>query len=442
MDELSSYEKELKFLNKLVSLCINSISYYSKFLFTNMNTYWDIYINEENSGKKRNIALEKLEKSIDKLKDKVYGDVGNLNKLLLKINDEISSNYENDKEKKNLCHEIDECINERDILIYFISLYKKIELKKNKILNKKRIDTENNLEVGDIPTIKRTYCDSDGHWYANISIKNNNIVIDKKRFEKEVLLYNKCLEDGNLVFVDYVINKKKMSPYEKRRRNYIKSMFELEKRILELKDKKIDMIYPLDKVYGCAKDIVDNLYKELFDYVEEKDILDSLKLMTIEAYGCERKLKIYNEIIENFNKIYNQVNDDIKEELYNYAISLKEGKDYNCFKKIEGVVPLVSDLYSLLSEKIIRNININFNFYKKNMRNLIIKTCNYMSIDDLVKFYYEFKSNLLNRKINNVNNLTNDYVILQKTICELISKINNLDIRAIPKMYLKEDIYF
>ena len=65
-----------------------------------------------------------------------------------------------------------------------------------------------------------------------------------------------------------------------------------------------------------------------------------------------------------------------------------------------------------------------------------------MNVNDLVRFYTEFKTILLSKRINNADKLNNLYIDLQKTICEMISLKNNLNVKAIPKMYLQENIYF
>lgn len=446
MNEVVAYDEKLKFLNKLIIISIKSIAFYSDFVGKNLLDNWQNYLNKENSNKKRNLLWDKINKSISKLSNKVYGDIGNLNALLNEIDKIIYSMQEdklyNKNDIKELREKIDSCVTERDLLILWLNQYKNIEMKENKILNNENKVIKKSKELETIPVIKRTYCDKNGYWYANISVKNGNIIIDNKRFEKEIYLYEKCLEEGKLVFVDYVINKKKISPYEKRRRNYIKSMFILESDMLNLKEKKVDMIYPLEKLYNCAEEIVNNLYRELFDYKKENDIFDALNKMTVKAYGSERKLQVYKEIFDYFNNSLKNNDVYVNDELYNYANTLKNGKDYKCFNEVEGTIPTIDDLYHLLSKKIIRNIDINYELYIYDIKNMIEETNKYMNIDDLVEFYHRFKEILLKKTMSNANIIAKNFVLLQKTICELISQRSHLNVKFIPQKFLEDEVIF
>lgn len=427
------------------SLIFNNIKYiknYSEFLSDSFYLNWNKLL----EAPKKERYFERINKNIDKLKkielrqlDEKYLQeiiIGNLlfiNTELKKYENRFSKKIMDDIQKKKSLGELIEYL----VDSYYSLLDKEVS-KDNKLSDAVSIikfkKKEEKVQVEDVKHEIILNVDKNGYYYYHIYFLEKVMHLDVNSFNLEVNNYNKNLlnNDQNPFYIDSDI---KYSSFEKRRRIYIKSMFDLDRTINNLINKDIDITYPIDKVVKCALDIVDNIYKEVVNYNDDKTILNKLMELTILNYGSRKKIGSYNRLIQKIENTIPMLDEITKLELLSAKDIIIE-KGYVEFRNIVNYIPDINDIYSAANEKIINYLCKNSIIIMKNFNNLQIYT-KYMNIKEIVKLYNDLKENML---INRVS--TKSFIDLQKNVFSLIKSRCDMSDDDIFSDVIKEEKIF
>lgn len=429
----SVFVNNMKIINMLISKLLEYIDKYSSSIANSLHIAWSNYQNKDSSTAKKERSIKKIEKKINQLINieakKKLNDQKSLDNLkgLVELSD-ISSKY-----KTNYIDMINDSLTYGELLEKLVLNYIEMEKKEEQQL-------QNIKEKVVLPKRKKDLViskvvDKNNYLYFNFKKKGDILLIDKKSLNNEYSLYCKCLKEktsfdiwNNLEY--------KLSPFEKRRKIYIQSMYNLEKELLELKNKKIDITYPIEKYYLYAKMLVDNLEKEVMFFDNDKSIFDKLKGMTLEKYGCDRLLTLYDELVMKVND--SELDEYVKLEFFRTANVYKKKSTYIEFKEIENVVPTLVNVLNIVNRRVINSVENNIKFYFVDFENKMIKMTKYMSIDEMILFYNVFK-NILFRKGLKINGLINKYMLLREVMVKLFIKKFSLDKDEIIDKYLGKD---
>lgn len=429
----SVFVNNMKIINMLISKLLEYIDKYSSSIANSLHIAWSNYQNKDSSTAKKERSIKKIEKKINQLINieakKKLNDQKSLDNLkgLVELSD-ISSKY-----KTNYIDMINDSLTYGELLEKLVLNYIEMEKKEEQQL-------QNIKEKVVLPKRKKDLViskvvDKNNYLYFNFKKKGDILLIDKKSLNNEYSLYCKCLKEktsfdiwNNLEY--------KLSPFEKRRKIYIQSMYNLEKELLELKNKKIDITYPIEKYYLYAKMLVDNLEKEVMFFDNDKSIFDKLKGMTLEKYGCDRLLTLYDELVMKVND--SELDEYVKLEFFRTANVYKKKSIYIEFKEIENVVPTLENVLNIVNRRLINSVENNIKFYFVDFENKMIKMTKYMSIDEMILFYNVFK-NILFRKGLKISGLINKYMLLREVMVNLFIKKFSLDKDEIIDKYLDKD---
>lgn len=432
---------ENQIIDKLFIFNLNYVNDYSEFLYNSLSLNWNNITSVSNNAR----HLDKIKKNLDKLY-KIENKksflinvqtiiVENKNKLE-EFNDSLSS-----KTLKKVLSQLDECSSLRDILQLYLNLYNDC----NKVKSKKKENLEEvvkSIKLKDNKCNKDNSCDKDlinklvfsegkdGKYYSNILIIANKMFLDKDSFDCEVALYNETLYKHK--YLDFLEDKKNYSTFEKKRRIYIKSMFEIDRNMVLLSQKKVDITFPVEKMFKIAKDLIDYIYIEIIEYEEATSVLKTLANLTIEAYGTKRKIKMYEELIDNtFDKL-NNVDDLVYQEVINTAKSVILKNGYRDFKNISTIFPTINDVYKAVNEKIISYLRRNINFVLSNKKDLSLFV-SYMSLKEIVDLYTIIKDEIYSNQLE-----TKYFIVIQKNIVSILTNKFDLTETDILSTILKE----
>lgn len=428
-----TYKKDV--INELFLLNIKYVNNYSEFVADSLSLNWNNYVNnKKNTINKLDKNISKIEVVENKRKESRLNQVIMVDNLLF-INNLIKEKQS--RYLKMIMEDIQELDSFSGLLRYYISLYE-IEKEKEvitenkdsleKIVNsiKMKKDTKGKMKKKEMVYSQ----DDHGSYYVHIKIQNNKMIFDKSSFEEEKKEYYNSLNDK----INFLDNDKKYkyTSFEKKRRIYIKSMFDIDCNLYSLIDKKIDITYPVDKVFRYAKDIVDNIYKEIVDFQPKKSVLNNLMSETIEAYGSKNKIKLYNKLINKINDELNNVDSFVYEEIVRTTDNLIRDSKYIEFRNVRGKFPVVSDLYQASNEKIKNYIKKNVLSIIKDLSCLDCYLVN-MNVLDVVDVYNIMKDCLV---MGNV--ATKKFVLLQEKIVSLICYKFKFREDIVYKEFLKE----
>lgn len=455
MNKFSIKNNNLKIINTLICLNIEKVKILSPNIYDSVLLNWNNYLDKTNGKNKLDRSIEKIKKAIEKLEkiEKKKLDQLDFNKILDE-NLEIIKKEENTQFKINLMENIERQSNFYLLLNELINLYLKeeqkikterVNLKNEMDMNLPKIKKENeNFEetsLIELPIFKKEvnrYSLVNNHIYANIDYVNGVMIFNEEAFIMENNDYSDNLKNKLLNFSNLNFNNYNLSPFEKRRRIYIQTMYDLDLELRLLIDKKVDIAFPLEKMYKCSKMFIDNIYKELIDNTNPSNVLDFLLNKTIEVYGCINKIDKYDYVYSKIMFDINQNSKYVIEELKNEAMRLKKSGTFIYFKNVEEIFPSKKDILKVLNEKIIANLNSNFNIFFKDM-SLVKSVTRFMTVDEVCDFYIAFKECM---SFSNTNISNKKYFELQSIICEIIKSSISMDNDRIIKEILKEDIIF
>lgn len=429
-------------LNKLYFYNLNFVFECSESLFNSLKIGWTNYIDEANSSNKKERNLEKVYKNIEKLEsiEKKKINTEFLNDIKGNNIKYFEANYVdgNLKYKKKVINQIKGINYLSEMFKYIIENY----IYFNNSEKKEKSSVVMLPRKKEVVEEKQSYIiDKNGYLYMNVIYENGAMILDKKSIDIEKRIYRKALQCEEEIF-EKIDSNTKLSPFEKKRRIYIQSMFDLEKNLLNLEQKSIDITYPIEKYFMYSKSIVDNLYKELTSFKENKmSVLNNLMDITIKNFGCGKLLGKYDYIVSRFIKKLSDADQYIIDELYDTSIRLKQ-TDYMDFKNIEGMVPSMIDIYQIVNKKIIRSVGVFITDYIKNIDYSINVVTKYMSVGEVVELYFEIKNVLLNNSLSYGNRLTKYLIDLQKIVVKIIKSKTSYDSEYILNEYLKEECLF
>lgn len=393
-------------------LCYSYLDSYSSFITCKIKDNLNEYINC--SVSKRNRYFDNLISNLNKIKDKEIKSYDNklFNMYISKIKDiidfDIESNYIT------------------DVLIEMLEDYNKSLINnKNKKYKKPFIYKNDDIQIDiELPKLK-----DNGLLLKNkkgINERFFNIfydsgkkmyVFDQRLFDLEFEKYINSINANEELLFDDLID---ISSFEKKRRKYIYSMLELEKKLNVLSAKEVNITTSLEIYFIISKQIVDEFYNDIvnnksFDYV----FLNELYRHTINTYGPKRQIENYKNVVNRFVDMYNKVPSYVSKELLVESYSLKSRNDYREFRDISCIVPMRIDIINAINKRISDELVNNVVSYIKNIDEILSKFTCFMSIDDVVLLYFNIRNSLSRNSIEYSVNLKS-FVRLQKSICILI----------------------
>ena len=361
----------------------------SKELLKKIILYMEKYNNKEESNYITfNITLESTDKT-------TINNIGNLLKYYVEL-------YVQSTMKKEKKDELQDIVNT-------------IKKKKNEVITK-----EKEIVYG---------VDNKGYYYTHIVFDNNKMILNSDSFNEEKKLYDKSLYEDKKELLD---KKYKFSSFEKKRIIYVNSMFQLDSCLCSLIDKKVDITYPVDKIFKCAKEIVDILYKELIEIPLKESVLHNLMVKSVEAYGSKRKIELYSKIIDSLNNTLSSSNKFVYDEIVNSSRELISDYGYNEFKNIKGIFPVVDDLYDIVNNNIRQYVVKNVSSIISNLSCLDCYT-KYMDVDKIVDIYNIMKQEMIGLRVS-----TSKYVLLQSKVVSLLVDRFSIDEDVVYTEYLNE----
>lgn len=429
------------FIEELINYNLESVSKYSQSIANSINIAWLNYIDSKNGQKKVDRSLDKIYKNVDKLKEieikkTTLEELEKIKKDNIEFIDAIYKKYLlNIKYKKRLIYRIKEADSLADIIKELIDTY---------IYDNRKIIKKDSLNIV-LPKMKEEkevkkelsfMIDKNSYVYVNLKLENGTMIIDSNSFMLENEDYKKALKENKDSF-SYIDKKLKYSPYEKKRRIFIQSMFDLEKGLMSLENKNMDITYPIDKYFFYSRMIVDNLYKELTNFSRtQNSVLHNLTELTIRAYGNDRLISKYDFIESEFRNKLIEVDEIVLNEFWSASNLLK--KSYPEYLEIKNIVPNILDLYRVLNVKILRGVGVLIDDYVKDFYYSINRVAKYMNSDDLISLYWEIKNVLL--KDSYKKNLLKKLIELQSVVSEILSDRFNESSEYVIKEYIKDEI--
>ncbi len=432
------------FINKLYIYNLNFVRSYSESLYNSLNIAWKNYTDEKNSCNKRERSIEKLNKNLDKLEiiETKKTNNRNLNEIIESNIQYINKIYNYDllslKYRRKVINLIEKVDGIYSILKYAVDTWivlnkcdgeKKQKNKENIILPKKKSKGEDKISY---------VIDKNNYLYTNVVLENGIMLFDKKSFEIENKRYKRAL-NSNMELFEQNEKNVKLSPFEKKRRIYIQTMFELEKNLILLEQKNIDITFPIEKYFEYSRLLIEYLYKDITDFSANKSsILNYLMNETKRTYGCERLLSKYDIIVVNLYKKIEGIDKFVLQELENVSNYSKE-IDYKEFNNITELVPSLIDIYKIINKKIIRNIGLFLKEFNNDIKGNIAKvTCN-MPSSYVIEFYYEIKNVLYRESVISISKLSSYLIELQQSIVSVLKDKLNTNEDIIFEEYLKEE---
>lgn len=443
-----SFVEKIELINMVFINTINYVNNYSEFIANSLYLNWQKII--ETTKKDR--YLEKLNKNIEKIKkfevkqvnDKFIQEVIVSNLLLINKNlKNVDSRY-----CKRMMEEIQKFKYISLILIYLLDEYLKCygnssknniksEQSVNNIKPNKSHDIEKDdlIELPQMKAVAMVSFDKSENCYVHIKIIDSKMILDEESFKLEKEKYHSALiKNEEEPFI--TDNTLRYSSFEKKRRVYVKSMYELDKNLLGLINKRVDITYPVDKIFKCAREIVDNIYKEIVNYNKDKTVLNSLFNLTTDSFGSVSKILLYADLYEYLIGVIPSLDEIVKEEVTSSSMYMIEEKGYKEFRNIESIIPTIDDLYKAANEKIIVYVCQNRMTILNNIEVLSIYT-KYMSEKEISTLYKEVKYMMIQDMMS-----TKYFVDLQKSIVNIIKNRFKVDDEYIFKYVLEDEKLF
>ena len=278
--------------------------------------------------------------------------------------------------------------------------------------------------------------DDKGQIYDNMDYINQTLIFVKSSFMNEKWKFYNCLKKNKPLDLEIPVELgSEVSPLEKKRRIYIKSMFDLYSSINQMSRLKYNLNYPVSQFFTFATSLVSYLYKENFEYSRKDIYLNRLWKETIKSYGCSNGLERYEKLYWSFTNSLPSLDKEVLIE-YNLASNKEKIKKSNIvFKDIKGLIPTVVDIYSVYNNLVISKIGDNYSYYLGNFEDRIKESIKYMDVKDMVSFYNSFKAVL--KKNNGRIEL---YSKLQKCVSMVIKDRNNKSIEIIINTILHDEV--
>ncbi len=432
-----------KLISNLFNINLKYVNNYSEFVANSLNLNWNKFL----EAPKKDRYLEKIKKSIDKIRknedkqidEKYIQEIIISNLLYINKN---KNDYDLRYTKKIML-DIQKFKLLSDILEYllqeFISNVDKPIIKREKqitIPQKKEKKIVENVQI-ELPKKKNKVVvssDKNGSYYMHINFVDNVMVLDNASFQLEVDSFYKELRFKR----DFKFNEDnlKYSSFEKKRRIYVKSMYDIDLILMNLLDKKIDITYPVDKIFKCAREIVNNIYKEIVTLENGKSVLNNLMNLNIEKYGSSKQIELYNKLMSHLDESIPKLDIFVRNEILDSSKSFIVDNGYKEFRNIKEIFPNSKELYIAANEKIISYVRQDFSNLLKNLELLKIYT-KHMNIDEIVKLYNVLKNEMLKERVKTLY-----FISLQRKIFELIKNKFECDDEVIFKEYLLEDKLF
>lgn len=421
-------------IDYLYSYNLKLVKEYSESICNSLDIGWQNYVaskDKKNSKKYK----EKLEKNLEKLSKKEKEDNSFVYGTLECIDNLQKQGMLNSKFKNSLTSNIKELNLLSSYFKFLINKYdeiKELEARKEKYnQNVNKVDMPYKIDCKEY-SVK----DNNGYYYYHVKIVKGNMVVVNSSLKAEKQLYKNALKDNKNKFKE--VNKNvKLSPFEKKRRIYIENVYEMDKLIKMLYEKEINITYPLEKNYMYSKRIVDELYQELNKSFEKKDIFDYIMNATIENINFDEVCSNYGRCVKRFNQEMKKLDNIVKEEFINDSNRIKKISKYADFKRIDGVVPSIYDIYNVVNNRIIDNLGKNYKDSIDKMNDYIVLSTKYMNEKELVNYYMEYKNVLLFNKCN-IELIIN----LQRNIVDILINKFHIDDNIIFNELLKEEKIF
>ena len=389
---------KLSYLDEVICYYIQVVEEYSPFLSASLLDNWTKYRDLKKKQYYNNI-VNNLSKLSDIEKKKQF----NIDKY--KCGENISLSFYN-----NLYKEISDSASSS--LLYMIKYY-------DRIYNKKEIKVNVKLKKDR----KISYILLDDGYYAHLRYEKKMLVINKSSFKNEVDIFKSSIAKNHMEWDSEI---KPISSFEKRRRKIVSNSFGIYKKILSLSNSKVDDSYDIYEIYEICNLIIDDLYDDLISKNRDRDIYNKLMDMTKKQYGAFAYIADYDVLFMKFNKAIEGINESLLEKK---SIELKEERKYVEFKNVEGIIPSVFDLYNILNERIINNVNLSL----KDLRGRLNLVTTYMTIEEVIKYY---------KRLVELNNNFKYSVSCQKYFVKLISEKYNIPESVILDDYMKEEKIF
>ena len=422
-----SYEKQIVEKKDIInSLFLNNLKYVnevSSFVMNSLQSNWNNYVLKNN-----NKYLDKILKNLDKLSSienkrfnqKDIEKIKNENQQLIKhaYDNKISRYIRFILEKINNINALSE------LLFYYVDLYNS----EIQVVNKK-IVSQNPVSVKKKSKIVSSLIN--GKIYLHVDYFDNKMSFNSNSLKAENDNYLKALSNKKKLFFEiYDVN---LSSYEKKREIYINEMYLQTLSLVELFNKKIDITFPVDKVFDAVIGIVDNLYKEIINYDNSNSVLSLLLNRTIDSYGSKYKINIYLKGIEKLYNSIENVDKYIVKELKDSVELCLHSSKYRVLSNISNLFPMLDDIYFCVNIKIKKYINKNINLIMKNIE-LLEHLCKYMSKEDIIELYYELRDVLYYEKYD-----TKYLIHLQKIFVFMFKNKYQLSEEKILRDYFKEN---
>ena len=411
---------KLVVIDKCILLFVEYGKKVSEFLGNTLESNYISYKDNINSSK-RNRCLKNIDNNLDSLESKKY----DINSMLEECRLYIKKCYRNDLVDSSYSRYLNSLLTDsyRETFNGFVKEYDSIvnNDREKKVVKKKKKTTKIQLpKITEEKKIEISYLELNNFIYMHMKELNEFpfMEFDEDSFKLEVDMYNDCLSTNKLTIFDD-LNKyelSKLAPFEKKRRNYVRSMFKTQNKILNLK-------YDTEDYFKTCLDIVNNMYVELNDFDDNNSSLERLLKLTKQSYGGKKQLDSYKVMLDNID--------------IDMLVNCNFQDRYTIFNNVNNTVPTYDDIIKILNNKIIERVSSNINDYLNNIDKLFNNTCEYMSVDEIIKFYLEIKN------VINVNSLLKNnnrkLIELQKYCCIKISKMLDIDEGTVLRDYLKEE---
>lgn len=441
--------KQEKIINKLTLIDIlfknnlNYVNVLSEFLANSLDSNWNKFIETGNKNK----YIDKIKKNIDKvekieikqsnerfLQEVLVSNLLLINKSLKKGDVRYCKKIMRELQcLKSLGQILNYLLNEYTIFLNMIDVRKNNEttkLKNDLIIQNGHMKEEKIISYSVVTSLDRN-----NNYFVHIKITNNKMVFDEKSFELENDNYKNALinNNDNPFVTDSKLN---YSSFEKKRRIYVKCMYDLDRRIYNLTSKKVDITYPIDKVFNCAREVVDCIYRELINYSSENSTLGVLMNYTINTYGGISKIDLYSKLYTYLKESIENVDVITKQEIIDSSKYMIVEKGYVEFRNIESFLPSIDDVYKAVNDKIMiylcQNIHTIFNKI-----NLIDGYTRFMNIMDLAKLYTNLKSIMIRERLS-----SKYFIDLQKCLVNIIKdRFNKVESEIFNSILKDEKLY-
>lgn len=442
----SVFVDNMRVIHMLIQKVITFSFLYSDSVANSLSIAWTNYVYPDSSSHKKERYIQKVRKKNEQLALIASKKNVSLEELFRVLKQTVLLQYDekkiSSKFMKKLIQMIESTDNCSTLLDTLIDMYLELEENEKKRIKKKDCSfVSSPLQIvskKENQTIQ-IFTDKNGYIYLNIGSLNGVMTLDKKSFAYENRLYDECfLHHQDFDIWSHLPGK--LSPFEKRRKIFIQSMYALETNLLLLKKKEIDITYPVEKYFVYSKQILDYLYKEVLSFKEKNTVLDTLNEMTVSFYGCHRLLPIYDSLVKAFDsKIIDEV---VGSEIMRTVHECKTQSAYVEFKNISHVVPTLEDIMELLNLRILKNIHIDFEKYFTNIEYNLTQVTQYMQVSEILQVYEEMKYVLSRSSISATRKMITRYKSLQATIAKILSNRLGISESAVIQQYLKEDLLY